>query len=297
MTSAEPAAAPAKGSTERRDRWEARTSTPLAVLGIVFLVAYAFLVLDDRTPQWVNVLLSILLIATWAAFLLDFLVRVGLTPKGRRVRFVFTRPLDVLSVLLPVFRALRVVNLLHRVSFFRGRSGEAFRARVVVSALAYAVVFVFFIAMATYHVERDAPGANITNFGDAIWWACVTIATVGYGDTYPVTGLGRCYGVLLMIGGIAIVGTASATVVSLFNDRLGRMRHEAEQPDEPHVAVQPALDLAPLDTDSEIDDELQQGLGFGAADPVAGDLPKRDDADAADDADDGDDADGRAPAR
>ncbi|MGX5696589.1 potassium channel family protein [Agromyces soli] len=287
MTTAQPAAAPRKESTERRDRWEARTSTPLAMLGVVFLVAYAFLVLDDRTPQWVNVLLSVLLIATWAAFLLDFLVRIGLTPKGRRVRFVFTRPLDVLSVLLPVFRALRVVNLLHRVSFFRGRSGEAFRARVVVSALAYAIVFVFFIALATYHVERDAPGANITNFGDAIWWACVTIATVGYGDTYPVTGLGRCYGVLLMIGGIAIVGTASATVVSLFNDRLGRMRHEAEHPEDAHLAVQPALDLAPLDTDSEIDDELQQGLGFGASDPAAGDISERHDAAGGDGATDG----------
>jgi voltage-gated potassium channel len=297
VTAALSAPEPPRVATERRDRWEARTSTPLAVLGVVFLVAYAVLVLDERTPQWVNVLLSILLIATWAAFLVDFLVRIGLTPKGRRVRFVFTRPLDVLSVLLPVFRALRVVNLLHRVSFFRGRSGEAFRARVVVSALAYAVVFVFFIALATLHVERDAPGANITNFGDAIWWACVTIATVGYGDTYPVTGLGRCYGVLLMIGGIAIVGTASATVVSLFNDRLGRMRHEAEHPEDEHMAVQPALDLAPLDTDSQIDDELQEGLGFGATDPAAGDLPEADPADAGDaDAGSGD-ADGPAPAR
>lgn len=273
MTTAAARPEPAKtGSTEARDRWEARTSTPLAVLGVVFLVAYAVLVLDDRTPPWMNFLLAVLLVATWAAFLLDFVVRTLLTPKGRRVRFVFTRPLDVLSVLLPVFRALRVVNLLHRVSFFRGHSGEAFRARVVISALAYAVVFVFFIALATYHVERDAPGANITSFGTSIWWACVTIATVGYGDTYPVTELGRCYAVLLMLGGIAIVGTASATVVSLFNDRLGRMRHEAEGQGEvePHLAVQPALDLQPLDVDSEIDDEIQEGLGDGDGDDDAG---------------------------
>ncbi|UOQ89744.1 potassium channel family protein [Agromyces endophyticus] len=260
----------ADAPTGRRDRWEARTSTPLMVLGVVFLFVYAVLVLDERTPHWLNVVLACLMIATWAAFLLDFVIRVLLTPKGRRVRFVFTRPLDLLSVFLPVFRALRVVNLLHNVAFFRGHSGEAFRARVVISALAYAVVFVFFIALATLHVERDAPGANITSFGDAIWWACVTVATVGYGDTYPVTGLGRCYGVLLMIGGIAIIGTASATVVSLFNDRLGRMRHEAETTGEMStMARQPALDLDPLDVDSEIDDEIEEGLNR----PQPGDLP------------------------
>lgn len=210
--------------TARRDRWEARTAVPMAVLGVVFLVAYAVLVLDNGTPDWVNRLLEGVLIAMWAVLLLDFVVRIVLTPRGRRAHFVFTRPLDLLSVLLPVFRALRVVNLLHRVSFFSGRGGDAFRARVVVTGLAYAVVFVVFISLAALHAERDAPGATITDFGTAIWWACVTIATVGYGDTYPVTGMGRVYAVLLMMGGIAIVGTASATVVSLFNDRLGRAR-------------------------------------------------------------------------
>ncbi|WP_022888391.1 potassium channel family protein [Agromyces italicus] len=245
--------APGGIATARRDRWEARTSVPLALLGVVFLIVYAVLVLDERTPHWLNVVLATLLIAAWAAFLVDFVVRTALTPKGRRVRFVFTRPLDLLSVVLPVFRALGVVNLLHRVSFFRGRSGEAFRARVVISALAYATVFVFFIALAALHAERDAPGATITTFGDAIWWACVTIATVGYGDTFPITGLGRFYGVLLMIGGVAIVGTATATVVSLFNDRLGRMRHGADESGETGQVVQPELDLDPSDDDGPDD--------------------------------------------
>lgn len=211
-------------ATARRDRWEARTTMPMAVLGVAFLVAYAVLVLDNGTPDWINALLGGVLLAMWAVFLVDFVVRVALTPRGSRVHFVFTRPLDLLSVLLPVFRALRVVDLLHRVAFFRGRGGDAFRARVVISGLAYAVVFIVFISLAALHVERDAPGATITDFGTAIWWACVTIATVGYGDTYPVTVMGRVYAVLLMMGGIAIVGTASATVVSLFNDRLGRAR-------------------------------------------------------------------------
>ena len=83
----------------------------------------------------------------------------------------------------------------------------------------------FFLALATLEAERDAPGANITTFGDAIWWALVTIATVGYGDMYPVTALGRFYAVLLMAGGVAIVGTASATIISYLNERVAGLRH------------------------------------------------------------------------
>ena len=78
----------------------------------------------------------------------------------------------------------------------------------------------FFLALATLEAERDADGANIVTFGDAIWWAIVTIATVGYGDEVPGDPLGRFYAVLLMAGGIAIVGTASATIISYLNERV-----------------------------------------------------------------------------
>jgi voltage-gated potassium channel len=58
------------------------------------------------------------------------------------------------------------------------------------------------------------PDANITDFGDAIWWAVTTMTTVGYGDRYPVTSAGRMVAFALMIGGIALLGTATATLAS-----------------------------------------------------------------------------------
>ena len=55
--------------------------------------------------------------------------------------------------------------------------------------------------------EKAAPNANITTAGDALWWAYVTITTVGYGDQYPVTGAGRLVGVLVMTTGVGIFAT------------------------------------------------------------------------------------------
>lgn len=55
--------------------------------------------------------------------------------------------------------------------------------------------------------EGKSPDANITTAGDAIWWAYVTITTVGYGDQFPVTTGGRLVGILVMTTGVGIFAT------------------------------------------------------------------------------------------
>ena len=69
-------------------------------------------------------------------------------------------------------------------------------------------------ALAVYEAERGAPDAHITTFGHALWWAMATITTVGYGDMYPVTTTGRVMASLMMIGGISLVGSITATIAS-----------------------------------------------------------------------------------
>jgi voltage-gated potassium channel len=64
--------------------------------------------------------------------------------------------------------------------------------------------------------EHQAKGSNIHNFGDALWWAIVTVTTVGYGDKYPVTAGGRGVATVLMFVGIGLIGVLTATVASYF---------------------------------------------------------------------------------
>ena len=63
---------------------------------------------------------------------------------------------------------------------------------------------------------EDVPEANIKGVEDAIWWAFVTITTVGYGDRFPVTSEGRLIGALLMTAGVGLFGTFSGFVASWF---------------------------------------------------------------------------------
>ena len=65
------------------------------------------------------------------------------------------------------------------------------------------------------HQESRSPGANITTGGDALWWGIVTITTVGYGDFYPVTTLGRITAVFVMFAGIGIIGALASILASV----------------------------------------------------------------------------------
>ena len=83
---------------------------------------------------------------------------------------------------------------------------------IVTLAILVALIIIFG-GIGVFLAEHRHPGANITNLGDALWWAVVTIATVGYGDYYPVTAIGRVLAVFVMFSGIGIfvllVGTLS----------------------------------------------------------------------------------------
>jgi voltage-gated potassium channel len=73
--------------------------------------------------------------------------------------------------------------------------------RDVIVLSTIALLIVIFGGIGVYLAEHTDPGANITDLGDALWWAVVTIATVGYGDYYPVTAVGRIIAVFVMLSG------------------------------------------------------------------------------------------------
>jgi voltage-gated potassium channel len=64
--------------------------------------------------------------------------------------------------------------------------------------------------------EENTKGSNIHDYPGALWWAIVTVTTVGYGDRFPVTGGGRTVAVVLMLVGIGLIGVLTATVASVF---------------------------------------------------------------------------------
>jgi len=144
----------------------------------------------------------------WALFAVDLIVKVAISPH----RFAYLRRhwLEVLVVVIPFFRPLRIL----RIFVFGSRAWVGMRRLVNVDfLLVYGVGLVIIAATVVASVE-GGEGASIHSFADALWWAVVTITTVGYGDMVPVTLVGRAVAFVLMLGGIAFFSGMTANLAS-----------------------------------------------------------------------------------
>lgn len=191
-------------------RWERATTAPLLLLAAAFAVTYVAQVVDgtDSLGRGAGVVRAVV----WTVFVADYLVRVRLS--GSALRYVLTHPLDLLVLLVPVLRPVLILlaSLVRRRELLRGDRHVV--RRTLLYLVSVSATLVLFAAAAVLVAERDAPGATITGLGDAVWWAMVTVTTVGYGDETPVTGWGRLVAVLAMLLGIGVLGTVTATISS-----------------------------------------------------------------------------------
>ncbi len=191
--------------------WEARAEWPLAGAAIVFLIAYSTQVIGKPTGTSATILTSVIWII-WTVFLIDYAARLYLAERRRRW---FLRNIhELLIVALPMLRPLRLLRLITLLRTLHKIGGHALRGRLITYVIASVTILSYVAALTVLDVERNAPGATITSMGDALWWAMATITTVGYGDFYPVTVIGRLIAVALMIGGIAVLGVVTATLAS-----------------------------------------------------------------------------------
>jgi voltage-gated potassium channel len=205
------------------ERWVSATERPLLVAAGLFLVVLCLPVIEPHMPRGESRAVSAANYAIWAAFALDYAVRLRLAADRRR--FVRTHIPDLLVVVLPALRPLRLLRLLS-LGRVLGRQAAGKLVGDVARSVSIAAAFLVFLgAVGVLDAERDAHRANITTFGDAMWWACTTVTTVGYGDRYPVTPLGRIIAVALMVSGLALLGILTAAIAAWF---VRQVSHEAD---------------------------------------------------------------------
>ncbi|MFG2355287.1 potassium channel family protein [Streptomyces sp. NPDC048521] len=212
----------------RTRRWQRRTDLPLALASLVYLASYAVHVLAPGLPEPVRLALRSLQLLMWVLFGVDYAVRWWLSGMG--LRFVRLHWLDTVVVLLPLMRPVRIVKTYETVERRHGRPRLPLQARVIVYAGLSAVLLGFAGALAVYQQEHTAPNATIRTFGDSVWWACSTLATVGYGDVTPVTPWGRTIAVGLMACGLALLGAVTGSFSSLLLQRFARGEEDERGP-------------------------------------------------------------------
>jgi len=209
-------------SQDAYDRFSAAVDLPLTVLSLLWLpilIAPLVVHLSVNVTDAFNGIDYLI----WAVFVVEYLAKLYLSPSRRR--FVTHHLLDLAVIALPVFRPLRALRLARLLTLGRGAlvlTNALGRVRSLLTHrglhfVLVAVLGIIFVSAALESAfEGHAHGSTIHNYGDALWWATVTVTTVGYGDKYPVTAAGRGLAVVLMLVGIGLIGALTATVASYF---------------------------------------------------------------------------------
>lgn len=183
-------------------------------------------------------------------FTIEYLVRVWASversekdlahPLKSRIRYMFT-PMALVDLLAIVpsfllllgsdFLILRVLRLVRVFKLSRySRSMDLLitvskqEAETVISAIFILIILIIISATGIYIVEGDIQPDEFGSIPRALWWATVTLTTVGYGDVVPITTLGRILGIIIVITGIGMAALPAGILASGFTTEINRRR-------------------------------------------------------------------------
>lgn len=210
--------------------WERATHMPLLALALLFLVAFAVPILYPGIPGWARTAATGVYVLVWLVYAIDFAIRLKMAGRGNRLRFIVTHPLDLIMVLLPLLRPLRVVRIVVLLTeVFRRHAEASKRFQAAFYVVTVTTMILLIASLAILDAERDVRGTQIAGFSDALWWSIVTTTTVGYGDMVPQTTEGRAIAAFLMFAGIGLFGLVSGSLASWFVDRVSSPGETAER--------------------------------------------------------------------
>ncbi len=196
------------------------------------LVSVSLETLPELPRRW-RYLLDAFDLMVILVFTVEYLLRIWVARRPLRFIFSFYGLID-LAVIAPfwvmgadiralrAFRLLRLVRVLKLARYSRSlnhfwHAWRLVRADIQMFA-GFVAIFLYLSALGIWHFEHEAQPEAFASVFDALWWAVVTLTTVGYGDLYPVTAGGRLFTMLVVLLGIGLVAVPSGLLASAFQE-------------------------------------------------------------------------------
>ncbi|MEU8080208.1 ion channel [Catellatospora citrea] len=237
----------------------------------IILSAVLPLIIVPEQGNWVAVLIGVV---SWLVFVVDFF-----THQRLLVNYLGTRlgKFDLAIVLLtaPWFLlagahggSIVVVLRLARLSRLLLATKGVRRLFARLGRVAIIAVAVLFVGAAMAYFAEHPTNPEFATFGDAIWWATVTLTTVGYGDIVPITTAGRVDGAAIMFMGVALLGLLAGSLASFFGLQPEEAGNGQQTPNDPVLA-----ELALLRAEVKELAGLREQLAVLTGQLAAGDKP------------------------
>lgn len=223
----------AEARAARLARWEARTTPAIIVAALLPIVTAFAKSADGPLNDAIN-------IVCWLVFLVDLVVHMRLRPRylgTGRGKFdlaivIITAPWFLFTAGNSQFVVVARLARLGRVIMASTRSNKL---KHLANQLGSASLYALGMILACSILVKALNETQFPTWGDAVWWGFVTFTTVGYGDFYPNDTGGRIVAIVLMIGGVAFLGTLAGTLSAFFG--AGADGKEPEYDDEGNVIV------------------------------------------------------------
>ena len=191
-------------------------------------------------PDWLNRTLIALEYFVVGVFSLEYVLRLVASTPARRYAFSFFGIIDLLAVLpfylglaldLRSIRALRLLRLFRILKLGRygdavDRLGAAFRsvsAELTVFFVA-TLILLYLCGVGIYYCENEAQPEVFRSVLSGFWWAIVSLTTVGYGDIYPITPLGKAFAAVVLLLGLGIIAVPTGLIASA----LAKVSHDTK---------------------------------------------------------------------
>ena len=203
---------------------------------LILASAVVFVLESDRDVWGLTEYATHFLVLDWMFFVLfsaEYVLRVYIEPRKRDFIFSFYGIIDLLAILpslflLPGFRVLRVLRFLRVFRIFKatrfilavGRLAAALRGiqQELLALAILSLMLVYLAACGIHYFERDAQPEAFGSILDSMWWAVVTLTTVGYGDVYPETGGGKIFTALVTLIGVGLIAIPSGLLASALTE-------------------------------------------------------------------------------
>ena len=215
---------------------------------LILVSAIVFLVESDRQhleldPYAIHfVVLDIIFLVL---FSIEYILRVYIEPRKQNFIFSFYGLVDLLAILpslflLPGFRVLRVLRFLRVFRIFKAtrfilavdRLTAALRQiqQEILALVILSLMLVYLAACGIHYFEREVQPEKFGSILDSMWWAVVTLTTVGYGDVFPITPGGKIFTAFVTLIGVGLIAIPSGLLASVLTEaRVEREQLEADE--------------------------------------------------------------------